>query len=181
MGSLIRTSRLQRWIVAWKFTWGKMGGSMKEKTFYVNKEGYATLVCPTCGVAKNLDTSRLPPDKKNFRVKCTCGEVFKAHIEFRKQYRKAAQLPGHYVDRKRKDSGKIIVEDISMGGVGFRTLRGHDIAVNDMLELTFTLDTNPPRTITRLVKILRINGNKIGCVYAQQLDRDRDIGFYLMA
>lgn len=155
---------------------------MQEKTFYVNNEGFATIVCPVCGHAKKLDTRKLPPDKKRLTVQCKCGERFHAHIEYRKQYRKFVNLPGSYENLSRDgDSGKIIVDDISMGGVGFHTVRIHDIISGDKLLLEFTLDTTPPREISRHVKVLRVSGRNIGSAYIHQAERDRDIGLYLMA
>jgi len=155
---------------------------MQEKTFFVNKEGFATIVCPSCGKAKPFDSSRLPPNKTRLKVNCKCGEVFGAKIEFRKQYRKQVSLEGSYENQSHAgDVGKVVVLDISMGGVGFRTERGHDIATGNILTLTFTLDTNPPRTVTRKVRVLRVSGKDVGCAYLQQLARDPDIGLYLMA
>lgn len=156
--------------------------AMQEKTFYVNKEGFATIVCPKCGKAKPVDVKQLPPTKRRLRVQCKCGEVFRAHLEIRKQYRKTVELAGSYFNRSRdEDSGKVVVKDISLGGVGFETLRIHDIIKGDMLDLTLTLDTDPPREITRQVRVVRVSGHNIGGAFAQPLERDPDLGFYLMA
>lgn len=154
---------------------------MIEKVFYVNRQGFTTIVCPACGMAKPLDTNKLPEGKKSLRVKCKCGQLFLAKIEFRKQYRKKTELAGKYIAHNKDDSGRIIVEDISMGGMMLRTLRPHDLHEGDSIDVTVTLDTTPPREITRQLKILRIHDRSIGCRYLFPTDRDPDIGLYLMA
>lgn len=159
-----------------------MDNLIQEKKFFVNKQGLATIVCPACGKSKVFDTNKLPPGKSSLRVKCKCGEEFKARFEFRKQYRKDVSLDGRYENRSRNgDAGDVVIDDISMGGVGFHTLEAHEIDQGHVLTLHFTLDTNPPRDISRQMRVMRVSGRNIGCSYVQPLDRDPDIGFYLMA
>lgn len=154
---------------------------MIEKKFYVNREGLAMIVCPSCGKAKPFDVAKLPPGKMSLRVKCPCGTVFKAVIELRKHYRKETELIGSYKALDKDDSGKVIMEDISLGGMRLQTVRPHDLVEGDTIEVNVTLDSKPPLEITRKLKVLRVQDRHIGCRYVQIADRDPDIGFYLMA
>ncbi len=153
---------------------------MVEKSFYVGEHGWVTIVCPHCGKAKDLEVCKLPPEKRKLRVRCKCAKIFVANIEYRKKFRKLVQLPGEYVNLDTEDWGKIVVEDISMGGIGFSTVKRHDIKGGDLLELTFTLDTSPPRTVSKKVRVLRVDKLRIGSQYVMRMERDPDIGLYLM-
>ncbi len=154
---------------------------MREKRFYVNGDGVVTIVCPNCGKIKPLNLNRLPANLKSLKVQCNCGEVFKARIEYRKKYRKPVELPGSYLDRKRDEADKLLVLDISMGGMKLRTLRRHGMCAGDVIEVTFTLNTVPPRTITREVRIMHVTDLILGCAFTSSMDRDPDIGLFLMA
>ena len=168
-------------------TSGKSGGGdvgsssgLVEKSFYVGEHGWVTIVCPHCGKAKDLEATKLPSSKYKLRVKCKCGNVFVANLESRKKYRKNVEIPGEYLNHTNEDWGKIIIHDISMGGIGFSTVKRHDIMVGDHVELTFTLDTHPPRKVTKEVRILRVNKYTMGSQYIMRVERDPDIGLYLM-
>lgn len=153
---------------------------MVEKAFYVGEHGWVTILCPHCGKSKDLEACKLPPEKRKLRVRCKCQQVFVASIEYRKKFRKDVQLPGEYVNLDTEDWGKIVVEDISMGGIGFSTVKRHDIKVGDQLELTFTLDTSPPRAVSKKVRVLRVDKFRMGSHYVMRMERDPDIGLYLM-
>ena len=148
-------------------------------TFYVNDADQTTIICPKCGFAKQIDTTNFKDTQKKLKAKCKCGEVFKFTIEFRKQYRKNVKLPGEYITSESGEKGEIILENLSLGGIQFETVRKHQISTGDTMDLKFRLD-NPSRTeIQRTVKIIWVNGHNVGAQYIEPKLFERDLAFYL--
>jgi hypothetical protein len=147
--------------------------------FYVDDANQATVICPNCGFAKQIDTTKFKDTKKNLKAKCKCGEVFEFSIEFRKHYRKKVKLPGEYRVAESGERGEIIIEDLSLGGVQFVTLGHHRMSTNNTVTLKFKLN-NPAQTeIERSAKIMWIKGNTFGAMFIGPKLFERDLAFYL--
>ena len=132
------------------------------KKVYVDDANQATIICPKCGLKKNMDVTDFKDTHKKLKAKCRCGEVFPLTLEFRKHYRKKVRLHGEYLIQGKNEKGAINIEDISLGGIRFASLEPHYISTNDTVELKFTLD-NPLRTKVREpVKIKRIDARNVG-------------------
>jgi PilZ domain len=146
---------------------------------YMGATDQVSIICPKCGLAKNVDVKNFKDTHKRLKAKCRCGEIFQVVLDYRKYYRRDVRLPGEYTLKGKKERGEILVEDISMTGIGFSTIRPHHISGNDTVELKFTLD-NPRRTEIRTpVKIKWIADRHVG---AEFIDLDRfkqDLVFYL--
>jgi hypothetical protein len=149
------------------------------KTVYVDDTNQATIICPSCGFTKKIDTTKFRNTQKRMKAKCKCGETFRFTIEFRKHYRKKVRLHGEYFVQGRDEKGEIIIEDISAGGIKFASLKPHYISKSDTVELKFTLD-NPVRTeIHKLVKIIWIIDRNVGVQYIDPKSLEKELGFYL--
>ena len=75
------------------------------------------------------------------------------------------------------------VEDISRTGLGFRTVCGHTILVNDVLSVTFTLDDKQKTDIRKSVRVRRSDDRFIGAEFVDHdtyTETNRILGFYLM-
>jgi hypothetical protein len=148
-------------------------------TFYSDDVGQVTVLCPKCGFAKQIDATKFKITQKDLKAKCKCGEVFKFTIEFRKHYRKNVSLPGEYSIRESAESGEIIIENLSLGGIQFATLRQHRISTNSIVMLKFTLN-NPARTeIHRSAKVMWIKGHIVGAQFIEPKLFERDLAFFL--
>lgn len=146
---------------------------------YVDKTGLTTLRCPQCGTAKTIDTTKKDYAFKTFRAKCKCGSRITGRFEFRRYYRKKVRLSGSYRHRNSGIRGKIIVEDISLMGIGFTCLRKHHFQKGDQLDITFTLDNPQKSTVTLWVIVHHIRDRFVGVQRCDsQLDQP-DLGFYL--
>lgn len=149
------------------------------KTFYVNDTGQATVVCPKCGFAKQMDTTSFKNTQKKLKAKCKCGEAFTFLLDFRKQYRKKVNLPGEYIAAESGERGEIIVENLSLGGIQFATLRQHRMSTDDTVTVKFRLN-NPSRTeIQRTLEIIWIDGYNLGAQYIGPKLSEGDLAFYL--
>jgi len=149
------------------------------KKIYVDETNQAIIICPKCGLEKNIDVTDFKGTHKKIKAKCRCGEIFRFALEYRKHYRKKVRLPGEYSVQGKNERGEIIIEDISASGIRFASLKPHYISRNDTVELKFTLD-NPMRTQLReLVKIIWIIDRNVGAEYIDPKSLEKDLGFYL--
>ena len=147
--------------------------------FYVNDTHQTTIVCPKCGFTKMIDTTNYKETPKRLKANCKCGEVFKFTLEFRKHYRKDVRMPGEYTIRQSGEKGEIIVQNLSLGGIQFTSIRPHQILADDTIELKFILD-NPARTeIRRSAKVMWVRDRDVGAQYIEPKLFERDLSFYL--
>ena len=146
---------------------------------YAGHTNHVTITCPKCGLAKNKDVTDFKDTHKILKAKCRCGEVFRVDLEFRRYYRKKVRLSGEYFVQEKDEKGEILIEDISMTGIRFSTLKPHNISRNDTVELKFTLD-NPKKTeIRTLVKIIWIADRNVGAQYIDLNRFKQDLVFFL--
>ena len=151
------------------------------KKIYVDHTNIATIICPKCGLEKNIDVANFKDTHKKLKAKCRCGEIFRFTLEYRKHYRKKVQLPGEYFVQEKDERGEIIIEDISASGIRFASLKPHYISRNDTVELKFTLDNQMRTQIQGLVKIAWIIDRNVGAEFINPKSLEKDLGFYLKA
>jgi len=132
---------------------------------YVGDSTHVTITCPKCGLEKNINVFKFKDTHKRLKAKCKCGEVFRLTLDFRKHYRRKVQLDGEYFVQEKEEKGEILIEDISMTGIRFVSLKPHNISRNDTVELKFTLDYPMRKEITELVKIVWIIDLTVGAEY----------------
>jgi len=149
------------------------------KKVYVDDANQATIICPKCGLKKNMDVTDFKDTHKKLKAKCRCGEVFPLTLEFRKHVRKKVRLHGEYLIQGKNEKGAINIEDISLGGIRFASLEPHYISRKDTVELRFTLD-NPMRTeIHTPIKIRWIIDHNVGGQFFDPKSLEKDLGLYL--
>src|SRR5712691_9241546 len=135
---------------------------MNIKKIYAKDSDRGTLVCEKCGNIKTINLSEFKNIGKLLKVKCRCGYVFSASIEFRKFYRKSTNLVGEYIR---------ISRDIS---------KGLEIGV---MAVRFILDDDKCSEINKSAVVRQVSNNFVG---AEFLDFDgfnemnRTLGCYLM-
>ena len=149
------------------------------KKIYVDHTNIATIICPKCGLEKNIDVANFKNTHKKLKAKCRCGEIFRFSLEYRKHYRKKVRLPGEYFVQGKDERGEIIIEDISASGIRFASLKPHYISRNDTVELKFTLDNQMRTQIQELVKIVWIIDRNVGAEFMNPKLLEKDLGFYL--
>ena len=146
---------------------------------YVGYTNQVKIICPKCGLEKNINVFKFKDTHKRLKIKCKCGNVFRFTLDFRGYYRKNVQLTGEYFVQGEDGKGEMLIEDISKTGINFATLKPHNFSKDDLVELKFTLD-NPMRTeIHKLVKIIWIIDRKVGVQYIDPKSLEKDLGFYL--
>jgi hypothetical protein len=154
---------------------------MKHQKAYVREDGTTVLMCPYCGHARTVSVALLKEKKKVITVKCSCEKTYTVNLEQRKLYRKNTNLNGSYINFSRdNEKGKMIVRDISMGGIGFKVLGECNIEKDDELEVTFTLDDTHSSVIKKQVVTRIVQGNYVGCEFLHHFEYDKALGFYIL-
>jgi hypothetical protein len=149
------------------------------KKVYVNYTNQVKIVCPKCGLAKNINVFKFKDTHKKLKAKCKCGEVFGFTLDFRMYFRKNVRLSGEYLVQEKDEKGEILIEDISMTGINFSTLKSHNFNKNDTIELKFTLDNPIKTSVQKLVKIMWTSDYAVGAQFKDPKSLEKDIGIYL--
>ena len=146
---------------------------------YAGATNHVTVICPKCGLKKNINVFKYKDTHKRLKAKCKCGEIFRLSLEFRRFYRKIVRLTGEYFSQERDEKGEVLIKDISMTGINFETLKPHNMAKYDTVELKFILD-NPDKTeLNTLVKIMWVSDLNIGGFFIDQSRLKQDLVLYL--
>jgi hypothetical protein len=147
--------------------------------FYVDENNQARIVCQKCGINKNLDVTKFKDTHKRLKAKCRCGEVFRLTLDFRRHYRKKVRLAGEYFVQEKDEKGEILIEDISMTGINFATLKPHNFSKDDTVELKFTLDNQTKTAIHTSVEIKWIIDRNVGGKFFDPKSLEKDLKSYL--
>jgi hypothetical protein len=149
------------------------------KKIYVDYTNQLKIICPKCGLEKNKNVFKFKDTHKRLKAKCKCGEIFRLTLDFRKYFRKSVRLAGEYFVQEKDEKGEILIEDISMTGINFTTLKPHNFSKADKVELKFALD-NPVRTrVQKLVKIIWTTDRAVGAQFNNPKSIEKDLDFYL--
>ena len=148
---------------------------------YVDDNDQAIIICPKCGLKKNIDVMEFRDTHKRLKAKCQCGEVFRLTLEFRKHHRKKVRLAGEYFIQGKNEKGEINIEDISLGGIRFASLKPHYISRNDTVELKFTLDNLMRTEIQTPIEVKWIIDNNVGGQFFDPRSLEKDLMPYLDA
>ena len=154
---------------------------------YVNDTDTVVLACDACHRSQAVPAASLQGGPPLLKVRCPCGEVFTVTVVIRSSYRKPTWLPGTYATRDAQTGqmqihGRMIVENLSRTGLGFRPLAPPSVRVNAVVQVTFTLD-NPHQTlIQKAAQVRWIEGGFIGAAFLDPdafTETNRILGFYL--
>jgi hypothetical protein len=147
---------------------------------YVNEKNEATIRCSECGRKKTANVGQYKDTGKKIKVTCPCGAAFLVSFEMRRYYRKPVNLMGDFSkDGADEEVGTMAVVDVSLGGVGIRTVYDHGLQVGDIIRVTFELDNGQQSPICRNAIIRKINGRAIGVEFCDNKN-DKALAFYVM-
>ena len=151
----------------------------KKVKVFVDKNNRATVICHSCGHAKQFEVTKFRNLNKTLRCRCKCGKSFFCTLEFRQYFRKKTKLSGHFTFLGDPSQHKIIVNNVSQKGINFSMLTACDIKIGDMLEVIFTLDDANKTVIRKQVEIKSANDRLVGCCFTDTQSYDKELGFYL--
>ena len=87
-------------------------------TVHIRDGNSATLICPGCGLVRQIAAAKFRNDRHNRAIRCRCGTVFHVLLDFRRHFRKPTSLAGTYTSRDPggPGSGVIRIVNISRSG-----------------------------------------------------------------
>lgn len=146
---------------------------------YVNDKDEATVICKSCGRRKT--TSAAPfKNVKHVKVNCPCGCSFAVSFEVRKYYRKEVSFAGHFIKPEfPREGGDMVVEDLSVMGIGFRTNQKHGLKIGDIVKVQFSLKDDHKTEIVRNVTVRRVIDRFIGAEFCDQA-QCKPLSFFLL-
>lgn len=114
-------------------------------------------------------------------VQCACGTVYRVILDSRKFDRKPTNLPGFYVDQNDDTkTGTIVVENISFGGLRFRTTSPQNVTYDDLLYIQFTLDDDVQMLIWEKVRVHYVHHDIVGVEFMDLDKFNKSLASYLM-
>ena len=148
---------------------------------HVNPNGVAVIKCPGCEAVKTFKVDKFRGSKHLLNVKCSCQNLFRVNLEFRKFYRKPTKLPGDFVLLPEKiHRGRLMVVNVSKGGVGLQILGIQRLTPGQELQVSFTLDDKHCSLIDKRVVVRGVKKDYVGCEFMGDTSHDKALGFYLM-
>ncbi|MEW6327939.1 MAG: PilZ domain-containing protein [Thermodesulfobacteriota bacterium] len=159
------------------------GAFMEIEKIYLDKNNQGYIVCKQCGKTKKIDGSNFHTSKP-IKVTCICKNIFYIQLELRQYYRKKVNLAGTF-ERIHPDNravGRITIEDISAGGLGFRTMSSNVLIPNDLVKIKFILDDTHGSHVEVNAIIRSIREGHVGVEFRELDEHSRKlIGFYLLS
>lgn len=148
---------------------------------FVRDDSQATIVCPDCDISKTIGVEQFRNRQHILKVRCKCGTSFSVHLEFRRHFRKSTDLKGTYdIAPPGIGGGNTFVTNLSLSGARFEVRGIHKIKVGQQGSLVFVLDNRKETELCKNVIIRSVEGNKIGCEFAEARAFEKELGFYLL-
>ncbi len=146
---------------------------------YVRPDGTVPTACPACGTAGSVPADRIKGPGEPIEVRCRCGNSFYVLAEFRKAYRRRLSLRGTYAkglaeSDLREKSGEILIENLSMTGVGFMTAGDNSLSEGDELTVQFSLDDDGHTRIETSALVKHVRDKTVGCAFSGLTSRQEE-------
>lgn len=155
------------------------GGEIQK--VYVNQDGLAVLKCPVCEAIKTSKVGDFKGERHIVKVRCNCKNVFTVNLEFRKNYRKETKLSGDFFGLTKEGvRGKLLILNVSKGGIGAQVIGMNTNRVGDELRVKFNLNDQHQSQVEKRVVVRLVKQNYIGCEFLDASVQDKALGFYLM-
>jgi hypothetical protein len=146
----------------------------------VDSRDQAAITCPRCNFVKTMDASRLRAAGSRLNVRCRCGHVFRCRVNFRHHFRKPVRLAGEYVNLKTGKRGDMLIEDLSVAGIGFTRFSPHELRKGDVVEVRFRLSSKSPKEIVKRARVRFVSNSFVGVEFSETHLHARDLQLFLM-
>lgn len=154
---------------------------MEERKSWVNRQGVSSIKCPNCGLTKKSAVGAFKEIRHTLSIHCSCGKAFQTLLDFRKAHRKQVDLTGFFSFQAAKKSWNyMFVLDLSLSGIGFKTVNGCTLQSGDTVKLMFTLDDTQATVVEKEAVVIHKNEKRVGCEFADPRIMDDILGRYLV-
>ncbi len=172
---------------AWHFEEGEPDNPDLLGTALLKDGKTANIACKNCNHQRLLDISEIRTIGTRLKVTCSCGHVMYIKVELRREHRKTVNLEGIFIRgrgeriaMKSDDWGRILINNISRHGVGFKVTGKLDVRVNDRFRVKFTLDNTASSVVQKQVVVRSVTEETVGCQFVGKDPCDVTLGFYMM-
>ena len=150
-------------------------------TVHIRDNNAATLVCPACGLVRQIAVAKFRNDRHTLAIRCRCGHVYSVLLDFRRHFRKPTSLAGTYVSRDPAGPGGGVIRilNISRSGVGFTVSGRHRILPGQELQIEFQLTDRNKSVLKRPAVVRTVQDNTVGCEFLCAGELDKALGFFL--
>ncbi|MCG6919281.1 MAG: PilZ domain-containing protein [Deltaproteobacteria bacterium] len=155
---------------------------MNVRKIHCGKKLECAVTCYQCGKPNRIDTTAAKLEQP-IQIECKCGNCFSIQLEQREYYRKEVKLTGSYqrLLPENEEEGKLFIEDISYTGIGCRTVKKHNLNLEDVLQVEFALDDVHNSQLTENGIVKDIRDRYLGIKFQDLSQHNRKIiGFYLL-
>lgn len=146
----------------------------------VDSRNQAAITCPRCQFVKIVEAGRFQASGNRISVRCRCGHVFRCQVNFRRYFRKPVRLAGEYRNVKTGKRGDMLIENLSLGGVGFTRFGPHEVKLGDRLEVRFRLSRKSGREISKRAWVRSIRDDFVGLEFNETDFPGKDLQYFLM-
>jgi hypothetical protein len=159
---------------------------MEMQHVYVNPGDETSVIkCSSCGMARTRYVGKFKGSKRRVRIRCGCQQTFSVVFEFRRSKRKETNIVGHYAKLPEDEQWqKMLVTNISPGGIGLLAQSTHHLSKGDLLKVKFSLKDSLQRSMIEREAVVRwANNIHVGCEFMASVEYDAvDAipGYYLM-
>ena len=157
-----------------------MNSKKAVQKLYKDKLNEVTIICPKCGNAKAISVTKFKKLFTPVKVKCVCDEIFYISVESREFYRKEVNLQGMYLNSRTKNFDYIVIENLSLSGISFKTNMTNHIQIDEFIELRFTLDNHKQTEVCKKAIAKRVHDRRVGAEFCDMGAYSAELGFYLM-
>lgn len=149
------------------------------KTIAETTKADVFLTCDRCQRLLGMKLRRLRKTQP-LPVSCPCGMLFRVELDGRKYTRKSTQLVGAYRCENSGKIGGLVVEDLSFGGMQLAVHMPHSIAINDRLQVSFTLDDVDRTIVHEHVRVQYVHDTTVGVVFTHTAEFNKTLAAFLM-
>lgn len=151
------------------------------KRIVLNTKHEGFMTCEICGISITVHADHQQHTMEPLKIFCPCGSFFNVTLDKRKYYRKRTRLPGvFFQDAQGQDLGKMVVENISFGGLRFRTLAPHTLQLQECLRIKFRLDDAFESIVSEPVRVRFVRNETIGAMFLSTNPFNKALALYLM-
>ncbi len=151
------------------------------KRLVLNTKHEGFMTCEICGISITVHADQQHYTTEPLKIFCPCGSFFTVALDNRKYYRKRTRLPGvFFQDAQGQELGKMVVENISFGGLRFRTLEPHMLQLQECLRVKFHLDNALRSIVSEPVRVRFVRDEIIGAIFLDTDPFNKTLALYLM-
>ena len=157
-----------------------MNSNKAVQKLYKDTLNEVRIICPKCCHAKAISVTKFKKLFTPVKVRCVCDEIFYISVESREFYRKEVNLQGMFINSRSKNFDYIVVENLSLSGIGFKTNMTNHFQIDELIELKFALDNHKQTEICKKAIVKQVDDRRVGAEFCDMGAYSAELGFYLM-